>query len=169
MCALALPVVLAELGWVAMGVADTIMVGPLGPAAIGAVGLGSTLFMSLGIFGLGLLLGLDTLVARAYGARQLAECRRWLVDGLYLGVVVVVFCDNSLNRIELKQMALKYPSWGTRFESTDLVKVAEGMGCDGARAEQPAELARLLDGAASVTRPLVIEAHIDPAQYLAQF
>ena len=92
-----------------------------------------------------------------------------IASALGLPVTVVVFADNSLNRIELKQMALKYPSWGTRLESTDLVKVAEGMGCDGARAEQPAELARLLDGASSATRPLVIEAHIDSAQYITQF
>ena len=36
MLALAVPVVLAELGWMAQGVVDTIMVGKLGPAAIGA-------------------------------------------------------------------------------------------------------------------------------------
>ena len=30
-------------------------------------------------------------------------------------VVDVVFCDNSLNRIELEQMARHYPSWGTRI------------------------------------------------------
>ena len=35
---LALPVVIAELGWMAMGVVDTLMVGRLGPEAIGAVG-----------------------------------------------------------------------------------------------------------------------------------
>jgi acetolactate synthase-1/2/3 large subunit len=103
------------------------------------------------------------------GGLAMVQSELQLAASLGLGVVVVVFCDNSLNRIELKQMALKYPSWGTRFEPSDLVKVAEGMGCDGARAEQPAELARLLDGAAARTRPLVIEAHIEPAQYLAQF
>ena len=41
---LATPVILAEIGWMAMGLVDTLMVGPLGPAAIGAVGLGSTVF-----------------------------------------------------------------------------------------------------------------------------
>jgi Na+-driven multidrug efflux pump len=36
--ALAIPVVLSELGWSAMSMVDTIMVGRLSPAAIGAVG-----------------------------------------------------------------------------------------------------------------------------------
>ena len=41
MVKLAVPVVLSELGWMLMGVVDTIMVGRLGPAAIGAVALGN--------------------------------------------------------------------------------------------------------------------------------
>ena len=43
MLALATPVVMAELGWVTMGIVDTIMVGDLGASAIGAVGLSSML------------------------------------------------------------------------------------------------------------------------------
>jgi multidrug resistance protein, MATE family len=88
MLALAGPVVLAELGWVSMGIVDTIVVGPLGPAAIGAVGIGSILFLALAIFGMGLLLGLDTLVSHAFGAGRLDECRRWLLHGLFLAVLV---------------------------------------------------------------------------------
>jgi hypothetical protein len=86
--ALAGPVVLAELGWMAMGLVDTIMVGPLGPAAIGAVGLGASLFMAVAIFGMGLLLGLDTLVSQAFGAGRIDECRRWLAHGLVVGLGV---------------------------------------------------------------------------------
>ena len=50
MFALAAPVVVAELGWMTMGMVDTLMVGPLGPEAIGAVGLGSSLFIAVAIF-----------------------------------------------------------------------------------------------------------------------
>jgi MATE family multidrug resistance protein len=79
---LAGPVVLAELGWMSMGVVDMLMVGRLGPEAIGAVGLGGTLFVALAVFGMGLFLGLDTLVSQAYGARRLDDCHRWLVHGV---------------------------------------------------------------------------------------
>ena len=41
---LAGPVVTAEVGWMMMGIVDTIMVGPLGPAALGATGLSSSVF-----------------------------------------------------------------------------------------------------------------------------
>ena len=74
MFSLAVPVVLAELGWMTMGMVDTLMVGPLGPEAIGAVGLGSSLFMAVCVFAMGLLLGLDTLVSQAFGAGRLDEC-----------------------------------------------------------------------------------------------
>ncbi|HSL24237.1 MAG TPA: MATE family efflux transporter [Vicinamibacterales bacterium] len=90
MARLAAPVVLAELGWMFMGVVDTFMVGPLGPEAIGAVGVGSSVFMALAVFGIGSLLGLDTLVAQAFGAARLDECHRWLVHGVALALVLSV-------------------------------------------------------------------------------
>jgi MATE family multidrug resistance protein len=82
--ALAGPVVLAEIGWMSMGIVDTLMVSPLGPQAIGAVGLGSSLFLAIGILGMGVLFGLDTLVSQAYGARRVDECHRWLFHGIAL-------------------------------------------------------------------------------------
>ena len=90
MFALALPVVLAELGWMTMGIVDTLMVGRISPEAIGAVGLGNALFMGVGVFAMGLLLGLDTLVSQAYGAGKLEECHRWLHHGVVLSVVLTV-------------------------------------------------------------------------------
>jgi acetolactate synthase I/II/III large subunit len=86
-----------------------------------------------------------------------------------LGITVVVFVDGSLNRIELKQMANNYASTATRIEDTDLVKLAEAMGCDGARAESVSALEKCLADAADRSRPLIVEARIDPAQYKSQF
>ncbi len=88
MLSLAAPVVMAELGWVTMGIVDTVMVGGLGADAIGAVGLASMLFLAVAIFAMGLLLGLDPLVAQAYGASRLDECHRWLIDGVWLCVII---------------------------------------------------------------------------------
>lgn len=87
---LALPVVLAEMGWMTMGMVDTLMVGRLSPEAIGAVGLGSSIFMALSIFAMGLLLGLDTLVSQAFGANDFETCHRWLVHGIVLAVTLGV-------------------------------------------------------------------------------
>ncbi|HUU33899.1 MAG TPA: MATE family efflux transporter [Vicinamibacterales bacterium] len=88
MLRLALPVVLAELGWMSMGIVDTLMVAPLGPAAIGAVGIGTAMHMAFSVFGMGLLLGLDTLVSQAYGAGDHRDCHRWMVHGLALGAAL---------------------------------------------------------------------------------
>ena len=64
-----------------MGIVDTIMVGPLGPAAIGSAGLGSGVFTAIAIFGMGLMLGLDAFVSQAHGAGDEAgwrsSSRRW--------------------------------------------------------------------------------------------
>jgi MATE family multidrug resistance protein len=87
MVALAVPVVLSELGWVAMGIVDTVMVGKLGPAAIGAVALGNAVYYTPAICGIGLLLGLDTLVAQAYGRKDHDECHRWLAQGVWLACI----------------------------------------------------------------------------------
>ncbi len=69
-----------------MSVVDTVMVGDLGPAAIGAIAIGSSAFYAFGIFGLGLMLGLDTLVARAFGAGDRHDCHRSLSAALYLAL-----------------------------------------------------------------------------------
>lgn len=89
MLRLALPVIAAELGWMGMGVVDTLMVAPLGAAAIGATGVGNALHFAFTIFGMGLLLGLDTLVSQAFGAGRPAECHRWLVHGIALSVLAL--------------------------------------------------------------------------------
>jgi multidrug resistance protein, MATE family len=85
---LAAPLVLTELGWLCMSFVDTVMVGrlPHSATSIGAVSLGSTLFYAIGIFGSGVFLGMDTLVAQAYGAGKLEECHRILWNALYLAL-----------------------------------------------------------------------------------
>ena len=92
MLSLALPVVLGELGWMAMGVVDTMMVGRVSAEALGAVGIGRALFMAVNVLGLGLLLALDTFVSQAFGAGRHDDCRRWLVTGLWVaGVLSIPF------------------------------------------------------------------------------
>lgn len=90
MVALAVPVVLSELGWMAQGIVDTIMVGKLGPAAIGSVAVGNAAYYTVAISGFGLLLGLDTLVSQAYGRRDHDDCHRWLAQGVYLACILTL-------------------------------------------------------------------------------
>lgn len=85
---LATPVVLAELGWMAMSVVDTKMVGRLSAVAIGSVGLGGIAYNAIVLFGMGLMLGLDALVSQAFGAGDRKESRRAFDQGLWLAVAL---------------------------------------------------------------------------------
>ena len=89
MFALAAPLVLSELGWMAMGIVDTMFVGRVSAAAIGAVGLGTNIFYAVAIFASGFLLGLDTLVSQSYGAGDLDDCRHSLISGVWLSLFLI--------------------------------------------------------------------------------
>ena len=126
---LAIPLVLAELGWMSMAIVDTMMVGrlPNSATAIAAVSLGGILVHVLAFFGGGLLVGLDTLVSQAFGAGQREDCHRSLVHGIYLSLALtpllmapVWFFDPLLRytRIAPDIIALAVPyskamAWGT--------------------------------------------------------
>jgi acetolactate synthase-1/2/3 large subunit len=98
-----------------------------------------------------------------------------IAAALDLPITVVVFTDNSLNRIELRQQLMGYPPTATRMGGSDLAALAEAMGCDGVRVDTASGLEKALadfgprSQASSGSRPLVIEARIDPAQYEVQF
>jgi MATE family multidrug resistance protein len=86
---LAGPIVLAELGWIAMGNVDVMMVGRLGGEAIAAVSLGTTVFYTVAICASGMLLGMDTLVSHAFGAKDLDRGRRSLVQGIWISLFLI--------------------------------------------------------------------------------
>jgi MATE family multidrug resistance protein len=86
MLTLALPLILAEVGWMSMGIVDTIMVGHMAnPAlAISAAALGQVLYNTIAFGIAGVLLGLDTFLAQSHGAGRFDEANRWLLHGLLL-------------------------------------------------------------------------------------
>ena len=92
-----------------------------------------------------------------------------LASALGLPIVFVVFVDGSLNRIELKQMVQGYASTATRIEDMDLVAMAGAMDCDGIRVDSIDSLRKALSNVESLSRPLVVEAKVDPSQYESQF
>jgi multidrug resistance protein, MATE family len=98
MLRLAAPLVLAEISWVLMAIVDTMMVGrlPNGAEAIGAVSLGNSLFFVIGIFGSGMLLGLDAMVSQSFGAGRVEDCHRSLVSGIYFIVTMTPFLMTAM-------------------------------------------------------------------------
>ena len=103
------------------------------------------------------------------GGFAMAATEMRIASALGVPVTVVVFADGSLNRIELRQQLMGYPSTGTRMDGMDLVALAEAMDCDGVRVDSPGGLEKALSGFGTRSRPLIVEARVDPAQYEAQF
>jgi multidrug resistance protein, MATE family len=89
MFSLAMPLVLTELGWMAMGIVDTMFVGRVSAEAIGAVSLGTSVFYAIAVFASGLLLGLDTLVSQSFGAGDMDDCHHSLINGIWLALFLI--------------------------------------------------------------------------------
>lgn len=115
MLKLALPVVAAELGWMSMGFVDTLMVGRLGPEAIGATGVGNHFFFCIAVFGIGLLLGLDTLISQSWGAGNREDCKHSLRQGLWLALMIVPFAW-----LVMQLLAATLGGWGFERGVSDL-------------------------------------------------
>lgn len=103
------------------------------------------------------------------GGFAMVQSELSLASELGLGMTVVVFVDNSLNRIELKQRALNYPSTATRLSPTDIPKLAEAMGCDGVQVSDTTGLEKAFSDGRGRDRPFVIAVEISSDQYQAQF
>ncbi|MDA0999500.1 MAG: thiamine pyrophosphate-binding protein [bacterium] len=84
-----------------------------------------------------------------------------------LPIVVVIFNDGFLNLIKIKQDTRNFQRRGTRFNDTDYVSVAKGLGFEGARADSEAALAGALAAAFNSGKPWLIDARINPDGYLA--
>jgi multidrug resistance protein, MATE family len=82
------PITLSQLGGVGMNTMDTIMVGPLGAEALAAAGLAASLHMAMLMVTTGTLLGMAPLVSQAYGSGDRVQCRRVLVQGLWLALAL---------------------------------------------------------------------------------
>ena len=85
---LALPLGVASTGQALMGLVDTAVCGRAGAAVLGGTGLGNAIFIAAAVFGTGLMMGLDPLVAQAFGAGDPRTARRWLWQGTWLALCV---------------------------------------------------------------------------------
>ncbi|MEP7028501.1 MAG: MATE family efflux transporter [Candidatus Eisenbacteria bacterium] len=88
--ALAAPVVFVQVGLMAMGVVDTILVGRVSADALAAVALGNMYFMTVAMLGMGVLFALDTVISQAVGAGDNAAVARGVQRGLVLAAGMTV-------------------------------------------------------------------------------
>jgi MATE family multidrug resistance protein len=88
--ALAGPIIVVQVGLMAMGVADTIMVGHVSATALSAVALGNVYFFAIAVFGMGMLMGLDPIVAQAVGAGDRPPIARAVQRGFLIAIALSV-------------------------------------------------------------------------------
>ena len=109
MMRLALPVVVAQVGMMLLGVVDTMVVGHLSSEALAAVALGHVAIIAVSSFGIGLLLALDPLVAQAVGAGDTVAIRRSVQRGMVLAIGLMVPSTLLLMPIETVLTVLRQP------------------------------------------------------------
>jgi len=86
--ALALPLAGQQIGLQLMGAVDTAMLGRWNPDALAGAGVANGLVFSITCVGMGIVMGLDTLVPQALGAGERATARSLLRDGLRVALLV---------------------------------------------------------------------------------
>ncbi|HKO15372.1 MAG TPA: MATE family efflux transporter [Gemmatimonadaceae bacterium] len=87
---LALPLVLAQVGLMAMGVVDTVMVGHVSAQVLASVALGNLYVFNALVLGQGTVMALDPIVAQAAGARDAAAVSRAVQRGIIIALLLSV-------------------------------------------------------------------------------
>ena len=83
---LAGPLAAAQAGQALMGVVDTAVTGRAGATTLAGTGLGNALFFSVAVLGMGVMMGLDPLIAQAFGAGDRARARQLAWQGGFLAL-----------------------------------------------------------------------------------
>jgi multidrug resistance protein, MATE family len=82
------PVIGAQLAQISMNTVDAVMAGWLSPRDLAAVAIGGNLWMSLFVFGMGILLSTAPTVAHSFGAGRFDEIGHQVRQGLWLSLAV---------------------------------------------------------------------------------
>ncbi len=99
---LAYPVIIGQLGFIMMGVVDSVMVGSVGAVPLAASSVGNSLFILIFIVGLGISIAVTPLVAIAVGGNRYDECgilfRQSLLINVVVGIIIalIIFIGSSL-------------------------------------------------------------------------
>ncbi len=87
---LSVPTSAMFLGLMLMGLVDLLFVGQLGPAALGGLGLGNSIFSWVMTVGIGMIWGLDFPIAQAIGEEDRGRAWRLFVQGVRLAALISV-------------------------------------------------------------------------------
>ncbi|MCX5744830.1 MAG: MATE family efflux transporter [Proteobacteria bacterium] len=85
---LAIPLAAQQLGFQLMNTVDALLLGRYDDTALAAAGVGGNLLFVVTAIGLGIVMGMDTVVPQALGAGRTADARRLLGAGLRIAILV---------------------------------------------------------------------------------
>lgn len=126
MLRLAIPVVIIQVGMMAMGVVDTVMVGHISAQALAAVALGNLYFFTLAVFALGTLMVLDPVVAQAVGAGDAPAVARAVQRGVIIAALLTIPAVILLSAASPIFTLLQQPSEVVPMAAAYAVRTAPG-------------------------------------------
>ena len=100
------------------------------------------------------------------GGFLMTSCELETAKRLGLGIVIVVWVDNSYGLIEWKQKDLFGKAFGVYFKNPDFVKYAESFGIKGYKISKAGEFLPLLKQSLGTKEPVLIEIPIDYSENL---
>ena len=110
---LAYPIVLTQMSQTVMGVVDSIFVGHLGAAQLGALGFAGIWLWTVMSFFSGTATGVQTFVSQAHGAGDEEACGPWAWQGLYAVVPAATVCAFAF-------VAIAEPLWRLAGASAEI-------------------------------------------------
>jgi len=114
---LAYPIVLTQMSQTVMGVVDSIFVGHLGAAQLGALGFAGIWLWTVLSFFSGTATGVQTFVSQAHGAGDEGDCGPWAWQGLYAVVPAATLCAIAF-------VAVAEPLWRLAGASSEIREYA---------------------------------------------
>lgn len=89
---LAGPIIVGQLAQMATGFTDTVMAGRISPLDLGAIAVGSNLWILPFLFCLGLLMAISSMVSHYYGASRYGAIKDLMRQALSLALLLAIIC-----------------------------------------------------------------------------
>ena len=124
---LASPIVLIQVGLIAMGTVDSIMVGHVSAEALAAVALGNLYSFGCMSFGIGTLLALDSVIAQALGAGDQPAIALGVQRGLVLALLITVPTSFALLTVEPVLVLMAQPPEVVPLASGYVYRILPGL------------------------------------------
>jgi MATE family multidrug resistance protein len=127
---LAYPVMIGQLGFMMMGVVDSLMVGEIGAAPLAAASLGNSLTMVIFIVSLGVAIAVTPLVAISNGAGNQNECEKFFKQSILVNIIfglitltVIVIISYFIQFLDQPQEVVNQASSYTRILGLSIIPV----------------------------------------------